>query len=728
MQCLQVEIVRGLNSDQKQRILLRAGSLLRIGRDASNEFVVDLNGVSGVHAELALRAAVEGADPNQAPELCICDRSKNGTAIRAGPRVPGSGWTAGKASPSWERLASGTSRTLPHGWQVLVPAKSRKGDQQTPMVQRLLTVFTQTVDELAELPDSAPADSAAPEAVGIAEPNAVQDPLPDMDAEETPVIPAIVAEAEAQRRQEMEEKERKRRERKEKRKAEKRAALAALGQTAAATPAAALAPASAPLAPAGIPPVARFPTTNLSTPAPGMQPAPGPGMQKRERKRRRAEMEQSAAAAVSTPAGPAPVGTPPPVPEDRRLAQVGALEEEIARQEAERAKAAVATTEDGVAEEVARTARPKRKARTPGQPPTATPGAGGGDEDSEQTDVPEGVELSDAEAPPAVRKAGAINGTTLADASQELPPEEPGMPPPLPRVENIPAGASSTTAGAPAAVSEAALAEEKVRAAAAAAAMRKAAARAAAKEGSTVAGAGPAKERRAKEPRTKVRRRPEMSPEAIRSDSEAPAPPVSAVPLTAAAVSTLPTDIPLFELRSVSPISQPGISPKKRRRKAAGPGDSEIPERRARKPRRERPEAAGKLAAAAGRRRVLPHWRDTAGQADDSELEAAPELENLPDRWAPSPSPAIGAAASKTARAAAAAAALSGRAPGAAGAVPGTKLRSRSRRKLAKRGRSDDEKKGEKVRARSRDRRRQRELAAAAALAGDPVGVRRTRR
>jgi len=320
MQCLQVTIVRGISSDQTQRIILRAGGLLRIGRDAASDIQIDLNGVSGVHGELSLQAVTAGGDADQALELCICDRSKNGTAVRAGPRVLGSGWT-GKSCPAWERLASGTPRSLPHGWQMLVPAKSRKGDQQIPMVQRLLTVFTEPVEEPAPAVQAAPEEAAAPAALPVADSQAEEAVAAEqaaaaerarLELEELERKKAQLLEEQLRATQgaelgaegvplTQEEKERRRRERKEKRKAEKRAAgMLQAPQTAAAAAAGA----------------AEAPATQADA------------AQKPRKKRLRTEEGQAAPAPITLSALAA--GTPPPVPEDRRVAQAGAVEEEIA--------------------------------------------------------------------------------------------------------------------------------------------------------------------------------------------------------------------------------------------------------------------------------------------------------------------------------------------------------------------------------------------------------------
>merc|ERR1740117_1760393 len=122
-QTIEVTLSTGVfTTDYSKRFALQAGGSLRIGRDPSNHVSLDLNGVSANHAELLFQRL--GSSQTDPLELCICDHSRNGTAGRPGPHVPGSSW-ASKVAPAWERLVHGVPRPLPHGWQVLTPAKSR---------------------------------------------------------------------------------------------------------------------------------------------------------------------------------------------------------------------------------------------------------------------------------------------------------------------------------------------------------------------------------------------------------------------------------------------------------------------------------------------------------------------------------------------------------------------------------------------------------------------------
>ena len=76
-------------------------------------------GISMLHTELLLSPG--GAF------LCVIDHSKNGTGVRPGPEAKNSGWV-GDAHPNWERLKPKTSRMLEDGWQLIVPVRSRKGE------------------------------------------------------------------------------------------------------------------------------------------------------------------------------------------------------------------------------------------------------------------------------------------------------------------------------------------------------------------------------------------------------------------------------------------------------------------------------------------------------------------------------------------------------------------------------------------------------------------------
>merc|ERR1712039_950218 len=74
--------------------------------------------------------------------LCIRDESKNGTGVRPGPHTPGADMK--KGPPAWEALDKGNLKALEHGWQVIVPMRSRKETSQLPESWRVLTVYTGT--------------------------------------------------------------------------------------------------------------------------------------------------------------------------------------------------------------------------------------------------------------------------------------------------------------------------------------------------------------------------------------------------------------------------------------------------------------------------------------------------------------------------------------------------------------------------------------------------------
>mmetsp|Transcript_5070 Transcript_5070/g.14055 ORF Transcript_5070/g.14055 Transcript_5070/m.14055 type:complete len:859 (-) Transcript_5070:283-2859(-) len=123
-------IVRGGRGGQI--FTLRAGGALRIGREAGMDIRLGFQGISMLHTELLLSPG--GAF------LCVIDHSKNGTGVRPGPEAKNSGWV-GDAHPNWERLKPKTSRMLEDGWQLIVPVRSRKGEEQLPESQRTFTIF-----------------------------------------------------------------------------------------------------------------------------------------------------------------------------------------------------------------------------------------------------------------------------------------------------------------------------------------------------------------------------------------------------------------------------------------------------------------------------------------------------------------------------------------------------------------------------------------------------------
>jgi len=383
---IEVTISAGVFSDENsQRFALQAGGSLRIGRDPGNHVVLDLNGVSGTHAELLFQPLSKGA----AAELCICDHSKNSTAVRPGPHVPGSSW-ANKVPPTWERLVQGVPRAVTSGWQLLAPARSRKGEKQMPFHKRMLTVYTK-----------APTHAAA--------------------------VAAVVADA----------------------------SMAALAAT--------------------------------------------PEEARKEKKRKRHDEKEARKRAKQGEQVVAPAAAAAAAP-DRRVAQAGAVEEELAR----RARQLAAGQE-----EITRTARPKGKPK-----PAQAAEAPAGDE-SDHTIV-DGL-VSDAE------------GAAAAEEVRDPEADE---------------------------------AEAATRAVAAAAALRAMKSKKSSPMSLKALGSG---------------QKPKPV-EAIDSDDEK-----QAAPLTAANVATLGGGGNLieFDLRSISPISMPGVKPKKKekRKTTRMGGDSQSPAR-----------------------------------------------------------------------------------------------------------------------------------------------------
>lgn len=117
-----------------QTFTLRVGGVLRIGRGMANDIVLNFNGVSVYHCELFLAPS----SSSKQGILYIKDNAKNGTGIRPGPKS--TDVSDGDAN-SWEALKIGVPVELKHGWQLIVPMRSRMGEMQVPEVMRLLTVY-----------------------------------------------------------------------------------------------------------------------------------------------------------------------------------------------------------------------------------------------------------------------------------------------------------------------------------------------------------------------------------------------------------------------------------------------------------------------------------------------------------------------------------------------------------------------------------------------------------
>ncbi|CAK9051760.1 unnamed protein product, partial [Durusdinium trenchii] len=109
--------------DTKHQVFsLREGTVVRVGRSAANDVVIDSDGVSQFHAELFIRTGAKGGVSG----LCIRDNSKNGTGVRPAPH--GATSKMSNVDPfAWETLHRGAFRVLEDGWEVLLPMRARRG-------------------------------------------------------------------------------------------------------------------------------------------------------------------------------------------------------------------------------------------------------------------------------------------------------------------------------------------------------------------------------------------------------------------------------------------------------------------------------------------------------------------------------------------------------------------------------------------------------------------------
>lgn len=110
LQC-EVSLVSAENG-VAQNFVLCIGDVVRIGRAASNDVVIDSEGVSNFHAELFMRPP--------AGDLCVRDNSKNGTGARDGV---GSGDNQSELDNGWRTLRRGEFVELCGGSQLVVPLK-----------------------------------------------------------------------------------------------------------------------------------------------------------------------------------------------------------------------------------------------------------------------------------------------------------------------------------------------------------------------------------------------------------------------------------------------------------------------------------------------------------------------------------------------------------------------------------------------------------------------------
>jgi len=162
---LELTLLRGEGNEHS--FTLRPGGILRIGRSAGNEIVVDVDGVSSHHADLQwMLPTAEAPAPPELP-LCIRDKGRNGTGVRREPE-------AGGGEVAWEKVPTGEVRWLGHGWQLKVPLRSRQGTFQMSEAVRTLTV--RIAASVTSAAASKPGDSPAldggigpPEKVSAAE-------------------------------------------------------------------------------------------------------------------------------------------------------------------------------------------------------------------------------------------------------------------------------------------------------------------------------------------------------------------------------------------------------------------------------------------------------------------------------------------------------------------------------------------------------------------------------
>ncbi|CAK9064018.1 unnamed protein product [Durusdinium trenchii] len=146
--CQLVVCRHGQDQASGQKFVLKPGDSVRFGRSArGNEVVLDYEGVSKHHAEITLREklpeeVILGSDVKLPTMLSIRDlNSKNGIGIRKTPFEQESVPTIG----SFERMQAATSQVVEDGFCIMIPAKSRHGDKQMSVEQRIITFYVSTV-------------------------------------------------------------------------------------------------------------------------------------------------------------------------------------------------------------------------------------------------------------------------------------------------------------------------------------------------------------------------------------------------------------------------------------------------------------------------------------------------------------------------------------------------------------------------------------------------------
>ncbi|CAE7494181.1 unnamed protein product, partial [Symbiodinium pilosum] len=175
--CQVVACRKGQDVSSGKKFVLKSGDVVRIGRSADNEVILDYEGVSKHHAEIFMRQklpeeVILGSDLQLAGLLSIRDlNSRNGLSIHKSLLDQDTVPTIG----SFDRVVAGNVQAVQDGWSVLVPAKSRHQDKQMTVEQRLLTLYVSSV--MVDVPVPVP----------VREPPPVPAPRPKAPA---PVAPA----------------------------------------------------------------------------------------------------------------------------------------------------------------------------------------------------------------------------------------------------------------------------------------------------------------------------------------------------------------------------------------------------------------------------------------------------------------------------------------------------------------------------------------------------------
>eukprot|EP00929_Paragymnodinium_shiwhaense_P083728 TRINITY_DN44721_c0_g1_i2.p1 TRINITY_DN44721_c0_g1~~TRINITY_DN44721_c0_g1_i2.p1 ORF type:complete len:572 (-),score=119.77 TRINITY_DN44721_c0_g1_i2:591-2306(-) len=132
-------VFRQGDGSREWTFFLASGRVLRVGRAPTSDIVVDMDGVSALHAELFTRPSAANADVMQ---LCIRDNSKNGTGVRPGRGGQQKAGAALLGPGSWEAIHRGSFKVLHDGWQFIVPLRNRaKVAEDMPELRRTITVL-----------------------------------------------------------------------------------------------------------------------------------------------------------------------------------------------------------------------------------------------------------------------------------------------------------------------------------------------------------------------------------------------------------------------------------------------------------------------------------------------------------------------------------------------------------------------------------------------------------